>query len=364
MDNRPGRDWFRRFSKRHPKISERIAEPLGKERAILTPAKLDHWFEDLRQYLEGEGCADILEDGHRIYNCDESGFPLSGSTIKVIAERGSRNVYQITNSDKRQITVLACMAACGTYILPMLIFPGKRFKYNPLGKAPTDWMNGKSDNGWIDQAVFYEWLGNHFLEAVKATKCKLPVLLLLDGHRSHVSLETAKLCAENGVVLYCFPAHASHIIQPCDLTLFGSLKSAWKIRRREWQQQHPGENVTKQNFAEVFADAWADSARPEIAVNGFRAAGIFPFTKRYDTSKLDPARVFTSQQGASAPLEADPAAPPGQAHLPANQPAPTQQDLPGPSTTSPEPQVLTPCSASDNLAALRVLEGTMPEEKR
>lgn len=76
VDNKLGRDWLQRFGKRHPEITERVAEPLGKERALLTTAKIDGWFQGLEEYMK-EGCEDILLDSFRIYNCDESGFPLA-----------------------------------------------------------------------------------------------------------------------------------------------------------------------------------------------------------------------------------------------------------------------------------------------
>lgn len=54
VDNRPGRDWLRRFAKRHPEISERVAEPLGKERALLATEKIDFWLR-FREVPSGRG---------------------------------------------------------------------------------------------------------------------------------------------------------------------------------------------------------------------------------------------------------------------------------------------------------------------
>ncbi|KAJ8050092.1 hypothetical protein HOLleu_03158 [Holothuria leucospilota] len=39
-DNRPGRDWYQRFLRRHPNLRERISENLGKERAGVTEEKI------------------------------------------------------------------------------------------------------------------------------------------------------------------------------------------------------------------------------------------------------------------------------------------------------------------------------------
>ncbi|PIK54125.1 hypothetical protein BSL78_08966 [Apostichopus japonicus] len=118
----------------------------------------------------------------------------------------------------------------------------------------------------------------------------------MDGHRSHINLETANFCSENKVILFCFPAHASHILQPCDLSLFKSVKTYWKKEVQQWQIDNPGQNVTKQTFACIFYKAWRQSAMPKIAANGFRAAGLYPFTKEFDKAKVAPSEIFRSQE--------------------------------------------------------------------
>ncbi|PIK38131.1 hypothetical protein BSL78_25043, partial [Apostichopus japonicus] len=111
---------------------------------------------------------------------------------KVLAPRGTKNVYQFSNSDKHQITVLACMNAAGFYIEPMLIFPNTRFRYNPLDGAPDTWCVGRSGNGWMNSEVFYEWIANHFVPEVQQKKIPFPIVLFIDGHSSHGQADTVK----------------------------------------------------------------------------------------------------------------------------------------------------------------------------
>ena len=63
----------------------------------------------------------------------------------------------------------------------------------------------------------------HFVSVTKCTKEK-PVLLLLDNHDSHVSLDLVDYCRENGVVLVTFPPHCSHKLQPLDRSVYGPFK--------------------------------------------------------------------------------------------------------------------------------------------
>ena len=55
--------------------------------------------------------ADILQDPSRIYNCDETGFPLAPKMKKVTALKYDKHVYQgRTTANKTQITVLLATA--------------------------------------------------------------------------------------------------------------------------------------------------------------------------------------------------------------------------------------------------------------
>lgn len=303
-DNLPGRHWIEGFLKRHENISLRTGEALGKERAYVTSQKLDKWFADYVDYLTSSvpGGEEVMQDPTRIFNADESGFPLAGKSEKVLAEKGSKNVYNLTTSDKSQITVLACCSASGMFIPPMLIFPGIRFMYDPLRGAPDGSFLGRSSNGWIDSEIFFEWLANHFYPHLVKEGIKFPVVLLVDGHASHINLETANFCNEKKIVLYCLPPHASHIMQPLDVSVFGSLKNRWSKEVRNFQLSHPGENITKQTFSGVFKKAWEYSTTPENATSGFRKCGLFPLDKdNIDKSRMLPSQVFIPSHSGNNP---------------------------------------------------------------
>ena len=41
-DSRPGKDWYYQFLKRHPELVEKETNELGKERALVSSAKVQH----------------------------------------------------------------------------------------------------------------------------------------------------------------------------------------------------------------------------------------------------------------------------------------------------------------------------------
>ena len=287
---------------RHPELTFRSTVQLGKERAVINKEKLLHWFLDLTAYVHDEIKAErILLDPTRLYNADETGLSLCpNKNSKVVGSKGAPVVYHFGNSDKTQMTVMAAASASGHFIPPMIIYPGQRFSYNPLDGF-EEAAFGRSENGWMDSEVFIGWLKNVFIPAVNAWMVKKPLILFIDGHKTHVTMEASDACIENGIELYCLLEHSSHIIQPLDLRFFGSLKSAWRQSVRDWQAQHIGEFVTKQTFARVLKPAWDASATVDAAVKGFRDAGLFPFNSSavVDSVKLDRSQLFSSKLSSS-----------------------------------------------------------------
>ena len=213
-DNRPGKDWWYVFLKRNPVISLRSASSLETSRASACSEEvLEKWYVKFEQFLSIHG----LEDQpSKIWNCDESGFSLCPKSGKVLAPVGIKSVYSTVGPQKLQITTLVAIGADGSVIPPMHIFPGERFAYNPLHGCVDGSYFGKSSSGWMKTELFYGWIANHFGRLVK----QRPVVLLVDGHSTHIDVETSTFCKENEILLYCLPPHSSHITQPLDVGFF------------------------------------------------------------------------------------------------------------------------------------------------
>ena len=289
-ENLPGNYWFRAFINRHPDLTERTALSLGHERAIISKEMLQVWFDGVHTFLEKEipDWKLLLKDPRRIFNADESGFPLCVSSGKVLAPRGARHVYQVTPNDKTQITVMVCFNAYGDYQPPIIVYPGQRFRDVGISGF-EEAVYGHTDNGWMDSGLFVEFLV-HLVEFAKGKGITFPILLFVDGHSTHMTLQAAEFCKENDVILYCLLPNATHILQPCDVGLFSTMKKTWGSAVK---MNHIGEVLTKKCFPEVFRQVWYSVTTLENAVHGFRRCGLFPFTpKGVDTTKLGPSKLI------------------------------------------------------------------------
>jgi hypothetical protein len=82
--------------------------------------------------------------------------------------------------------------------------------------------------------TFAKWLEDRvvpYREGLGEAKKDLPMLLLLDGHKTHCSEDTAKYCVGNKITLVLPPPHTTHLLQPLDVGVFHEYKAKFRERR-------------------------------------------------------------------------------------------------------------------------------------
>ncbi|XP_045501117.1 uncharacterized protein LOC123698513 [Colias croceus] len=285
-DDRPGQTWYLNFLKRHPEISVRSAEGINKARARVTEESIRLWFRELEIFLQQEGHSDILEDPNRMFNGDESGFSLCPKSGKVLGPKGYRNLYQIkAGNEKDNLTVLVTFNASGEICPPLIVFPYIRPPKSVTDSMPKDWTLGRSESGWMNGDVFFEYIVNDFNKWITEKNIKKPVLLLVDGHKSHMSLALSSVCEELGIILYALPPNTTHMLQPADVSVFAPLKAQWKSHVRKFLAKPENLNnaVTKTNFCLLFKDIIENPQMKTNIINGFRRCGLHP----YDPNAVD-----------------------------------------------------------------------------
>lgn len=276
-DDRPGEKWLKLFLGRHPQIARKNTEIISKSRASVTEESIRVWFSDLQTFLQNENIFDMIEDPSRVFNADETGIRTCMKSGLVLAPKGYKNLYEVSSgSEKESITVLCNYSAAGIVAPPMVMFPYKRIPKELALSVPEGWAIGRSDSGWMTAATFYEYIANVFYPWLVNNNIKFPVIMFIDGHKSHYNMELYEFCREKQITLYCLPPNSTHILQPCDVSIFRPLKTNWRavVRRHK---QNTGCTITRHNFCSLFKEAFETSAKLETIVNGFRVCGLHPF---------------------------------------------------------------------------------------
>lgn len=59
--------------------------------------------------------------------------------------------------------------------------------------VPNEWGIGLSDNGWMKAELFIQYIQNVLHPALMEMNITFPVILFLDGHKSHTTLQLTQL---------------------------------------------------------------------------------------------------------------------------------------------------------------------------
>lgn len=278
LNNRPGDGWWKAFLKRHPKLTIRTSEGVTKASSCVSEKDIRGWFTEIQNYVAEKDLTSILSTPHRIFNADETNFQICVKSGQVLAEKGAKNVYNVEQSQvKESITVLFTFSAAGNVCCPFIVYPYQRLPEKISDSVPDGWGIGKSDTGWMTTEVFYEFIANVFHPYLLGNNIELPVILYVDGHKTHLNFHLSQLCTHLQIELIALYPNATRILQPADVAAFRPLKVGWRKTLRKWQNEHNNQGVTKLNFAPVLHEAVMMSLKPEILVNGFKACGLYPF---------------------------------------------------------------------------------------
>ena len=163
-----------------------------------------------------------------ICNMDKTGVQLDYTPGKVVAGKGAKYIHSCTSGNRETITVTCAVNAVGKCLSPHVIVKGqtKRSLHSlQTENAPEGTTWSWSDSGWTKQGIALLWFTNSFLPNVGKER---PQILVLDGHDSHNFIELIDAATENNVHIIELPAHTSHWLQPCDRTVFGPFKNAYR----------------------------------------------------------------------------------------------------------------------------------------
>lgn len=161
-----------------------------------------------------------------------------------------------------------------------------RPKYNLDNVNPEDFDLGCSPNGWISADCFFGWLANLFYPSIK-DKVQFPIVVLMDGHTSHINIAVAEFCKEKDIILYCLPPHASHILQPLDVAVFGPMKKIWNKCLDDFKRDYKGLSMTRNHFFPVFDKCWKEATGAQNVKAGFKKCGLVPLNRdTIDYSKI------------------------------------------------------------------------------
>lgn len=253
-----GIEWMRSFMNRHPRLSLRKPENTSVARvSAFNKYNVDVFFNNYEEVQRKYSF-----EPSRIWNTDETGVSTVMQAPKVIGERGKRVVGQYISAERgTTVTFCGTISAKGNTIPPLYIFPRVRIKEHFLHGAQPGSVAFGTKSGWMTTVIFVkllEHIKNHTHSSPES-----PILLLLDNHETHVSVDAINYARNNGIVLLSFPPHCTHRMQPLDKAVYGPFKQRCKVSFNDHLLSNPGKQITIYEVAKLTAEPFLQSFTPK-----------------------------------------------------------------------------------------------------
>ena len=285
----PGKNWPQGFYKRHPELKARKLKTIDicrDDRQI--EEKMRDWFVLIRKELDNPV---LLPEN--VYNMDETGVLLSVlNSLKVLVSRDDLRKHRAVTVKRTLVTAIECISADGKSLHPLIIWPAATHRSSWTSHPTPGWHYACSSTGYTDTNISLYWVRSVFDPQTRAQANGRPRLLISDGFGTHESLELMKYCFENQIILCRLPSHTTHKLQPCDVGVFGPLKTAYREQVERLYRGGAG-TVDKRHFTYLYDRARQQAITKRNISSAWSKCGLFPFnpTRVLKETKLLEPRV-------------------------------------------------------------------------
>ena len=118
-----------------------------------------------------------------------------------------------------------------------------------------------------------------------------PVILLLDGHSSHCTVDIIEAAREHNVMLLALAPHTTHLCQPLDVAVYKSFKMHLSKLMKLGQTLRGDFWVSKGSISKMLKKPFEESMTMQNIKSGFRKCGICPF----NPNAIDKGQLFRNK---------------------------------------------------------------------
>ena len=298
--------WAPRFLNRHSEyfIRKQISLDVNRKNAH-HPDSIRTWFQKYYDICERHNIQDCDK-----YNFDETGFRIGiGRDQWIITRDPTRQAYLGSSTNRELVSVCETISGDGVVLPPMIIVPGiiHQESWYTTTRIPDNYLVGTSETGYNNDELTMKWLV-HFEHFSAARLAGSHRLLLLDGFGSHCTKEFLDLCDLHKIIVFCLPAHSSHLLQPLDVVVFQPYKH-YHAEAVEAATRTGCGDFDKAEFLDMIDTIRQQTFKSSTIESAFHATGLIPYNPDIVISKLresviSPLQQFTppSQSPSGIPL--------------------------------------------------------------
>ena len=220
------------------------------------------------------------------------------------------------DGNRSWVSMIGSICADGTYLPAGIIFKGQ-------GGLQDTWVEEfDADNeiayfcstpsGYTNEDIAFLWLSRTFDRATREKANGRWRVLWVDGHNSHINMRFLNWCHNNRIFVAMFPSHATHRLQPLDISCFSPLATRYNQHLNAWLAKHGGIiTLGQRDFYGLFKPALIEAFTAKNIKSGWKKTGIHPFDASVVLNQLDrnqsqPEPSQSQQPQQPLPLQAQP----------------------------------------------------------
>jgi len=143
-----------------------------------------------------------------------------------------------------------------------------------------------SASGYLNDEISFEWL-YHFNKYTQKLAVGAKRLLLLDEYGSHHTMPFIQYCDDNNIILFGFPPHTTHILQPLDVMVFQPYKN-YHSKAINTAVRDGCLKFTKLEFLAAIGDIRRQTFKASTIQSAFKKTGLIPYNLQVVLEKIKP----------------------------------------------------------------------------
>lgn len=277
------------FLKRHPQLTQRIAQNISHARAATDEDIINNFFDHLEVELRGIPPSNV-------WNYDETNLVDDPGMSKIITRRGTKYPERIRSSSKACTSLMVCGNAEGKLAPLYINYKAKKMWDTWTENGPLNARYNQTSSGWFDYKIFEDWFLRLLLPILKEQEG--PKVIIGDNLSSHLNLQVIQECEANNVRFIALPPNTTHLLQPLDVAFFRPMKEKWRRILNEWKEGAHGSrfsSVPKDEFPRLLKELMnkLEERGTQNLQSDFRKTGIHPLNRQEVLNRIC-SRVVTA----------------------------------------------------------------------
>ena len=293
--------WYYSFLSRWPGLVSK--RPVGTKQQAEKASSLDcltNYYYQLQSTLKKYN---LCNSPDSLFVIDEVCIDTDKSPPEVISWKDVR--WEKNRKEGRPtLTLLVCGNSTGSRLPGFFIFPGKTVSSESIEDCSPGTGATCSDDGSTNSSVFQLYLENHFLKFIERKEEAQPILLLYDGHRTHISPAMIEMYKRQFVHMFPLPPSVSQALVEMKAGVFRDFVARFNEESDDFLESEFDKSIHS-SVCVVACKAYKKAVNSTILKSFFKNVGIYPFSPTEVDRRLDLSKpvLFPKKPAPKKPKE-------------------------------------------------------------